>query len=191
VRRIRLTAGLCSCYVLISPDRGAPESADERPLPPRRENRRDRLGTDSHCKRCGNEGLAPVRLNRLETRSGLKKVGVLLLRSDAFRLSAPSPRLRRGLGRAPFGSAHLKARGRMTSAGEARKNAGPARRQAPALHSLCNGRKTENRKQSPPLSLPCKGARLDGDGEASPASKVGPTTPGLKMNDSTTTTTND
>ena len=37
-------------------------SANERPFRlEKRGDRRDRLDTDSHCKRCGNEGLAPVR----------------------------------------------------------------------------------------------------------------------------------
>jgi hypothetical protein len=51
-------------FVLCSDNRvgrGAPISADERPLAPRKGEPKDRLKTGSRCRRRTNEGLAPVR----------------------------------------------------------------------------------------------------------------------------------
>jgi hypothetical protein len=99
-------------------------------------------------KRCGNEGLAPVRLNRLETRSGLKKRAFFSC-GRRISLSVPTPRLTsRGRGRAPSDPLISRLAAEQRRRKKARKNVGPARQMAPALRLLCNRRKTETR---PPL----------------------------------------
>ena len=119
---------------------------------------KDRLETGWSRRRRRNEGLAPVREMRLETRSG-QGSGRYFPAAGAFRPAWPRPSAQRAedSGRAPSDPAISRLAAERLRLKEARKN-DPARLSAPALRLLPRRRKTETEKQSPPYP-PCKAGR--------------------------------